>query len=244
MQSTNVSILDPQTCCFLKVLCYEFDLNAVSLGERVLCINARFNCSVNKDIVRRNFPKIKGLFQKLSKDKQRKQGIKEEIISTFSSESWHKLENKINHTLTNCQGCIKDFSRLQSEFPVKLIKNTGQEQVKVPSKTELLNKAKEIYSLANAEFKSLFPGHELIDTLVDVPDLKIKKNTWESRRKESKTITRKVKKSIESQKNETAVLRAYGTDISFRKRNEMRLLESFESKQECIDRSVSDIKKN
>ena len=31
----SVSIVDPQTCCFLKVLAYEFELNAVTLNDRI-----------------------------------------------------------------------------------------------------------------------------------------------------------------------------------------------------------------
>ena len=240
----SVSIVDPQTCCFLKVLAYEFEVNAITLNDRISCIEERFNCSIKEDIVRRNFPKIKDVFKKLLKDKNRKQGVKEEILKTFSFEEWNKLVNKSDHTLTNCQGCSKEFSALQSEFPAKkLTANKVHEPVKVASKTDLLNKAKELYSLANAEFQLQFPEHELIDILVDVPELKIKKDSWESRRNESRQIARKIKKSIEEQKNETAVLRAYGTDISLSKRNELRMTECFESKQECLDRSFCELKK-
>ena len=84
----SVSIVDPQTCCFLKVLAYEFEVNAIMLNDRISCIEERFNCSIKEDIVRRNFPKIKDVL------KNRKQGVKEEILKTFSSEEWNKLVNK------------------------------------------------------------------------------------------------------------------------------------------------------
>ena len=38
-------------------------------------------------------------------------------------------------------------------------------------------------------------------------------------------------------------MRTFGTDISFSKRNKIRMLESFETKEECRKRTISDIEK-
>ena len=80
--------------------------------------------------------------------------------------------------------------------------------------------------------------------MVDLPELKIKKTTYQEKRKETKKMQKDIKISIETQKNDTAVLRAFGTDISLNKRNQLRMIESFETLSECQERSKQVLKKN
>ena len=102
----KISIIHPSTCCFLKVLAYEFQFLYLSLNERVLRIQETFDCLVDPDIVRRNFPKIYDILNNIGK---RHPATKNRIISTCSSLEYNKLSDfeKRQHTASNCQGCLK-----------------------------------------------------------------------------------------------------------------------------------------
>ena len=56
-----MSIIDPTTCGFAKVVAYELVLSRVTVKEQIDCYDLIFNkhFMVSSDIHRRNFPKIK-----------------------------------------------------------------------------------------------------------------------------------------------------------------------------------------
>ena len=70
-----------------------------------------------------------------------------------------------------------------------------------------------------------------------------KKVSSKEKQKETRKSVNHFKKSVEKHLQETAVVRTFGTDISFSKRNKIRMLESFETKEECRKRTISDIEK-
>ena len=56
-------------------------------------------------------------------------------------------------------------------------------------------------------------------------------------------IARQFKSSVEKHKIETAIQRGYGFNISLKKRNELRMNESFESPTECWERTSIECEK-
>ena len=230
----QVSILHPTTCGFLKVAAYELVLSNLTLDERILNVQELFDYEVGTETINRNFPKICKVFQSLGK---RKKEIRKKILSTFSISERKKLKpaEKLLHQSSNCQGCMKNenFVSLLNELPVKKQARTYSKE-KAPIPSEVKEKAREVFMQANLEFKESFPGYDFVEILDELPELGLqKKSTWVDERDKTREIARKVKDNIERHKNETAVLRTFGSDISLRKRNQLRMNESFESITDC-----------
>ena len=98
---------------------------------------------------------------------------------------------------------------------------------------QLESKACTIYKNANEEFKQAFPGFEFSEAETLLPELKLCRNpSWKDKQKERKDM-QKFKKSVETQLEETAVLRTFGSDITLQKRNQIRMVGCFETPAKC-----------
>ena len=109
---------------------------------------------------------------------------------------------------------------------------------------QLESKARTIYKNANEEIKQAFPGFEFSEAETLLPDLKLcSKPSWKDKQKENRKAMQKLKKSVETQQEETAVLRTFGSDISLQKRNQIRMVGCFETPAKCQAR-VAKVKEN
>ena len=101
-------------------------------------------------------------------------------------------------------------------------------------KKALKDITKEIFNQANMKIQETFPGLNIIDAATVVPEFKLeKKKTKVEKQRQKRKLYRDCKEDIESQRLETSIERTYGTDISLRKRQKIRLSESFERAEEC-----------
>ena len=129
-----------------------------------------------------------------------------------------------------------------NHFPINKQARSHNKEKIVPTNTSKLEKiTKEIYNNANVEFKKSFPDFEFADAEVMVPELNLSKTpTHEQRRQEIRKSAQVFKKSVEKQKKETAVLRAFGTEVSLSKRTQLRMAEYFETPEKCKMRTAKD----
>ena len=125
-------------------------------------------------------------------------------------------------------------------FPVNKNARLHSKQISTDM-SELKKTTQKIYEKANFELKKSFPGIEFNQAQTEVPELHLQeKLSWMEKQKETRKLVNHFKQSAEKHLQETAVVRTFGTDISFAKRNRIRMLESFETK-ECRKRTNSDI---
>ena len=175
------------------------------------------------------------MIENVRKVGKRNMDMKKYILKTFSTSSWKKLSvsEKARHTFKNCEMCLEKFQTLMDAFPVNKNARLHSKQ-KAVDMSELQNKTMEIYEKASCELKKSFPGIEFNEAQIEVPKLHLqKKVSSKEKQKETRKSVNHFKKSVEKHLQETAVVRTFGTDISFSKRNKIRMLESFETKEEC-----------
>ena len=96
----SISILQPTTCGFGKVIAYELNSSNISLENRIVKYETIFeeykeNFSVAFETHRRNFPKIVKTFRAIGK---RHKDMKTKILEEFSIKSWdnYLLLRKVN----------------------------------------------------------------------------------------------------------------------------------------------------
>ena len=201
-----------------------------------------FDYEIKKETVRKHFPKMIENVRKVGK---RNTDIKKTLLKTFSTSSWNELSvsEKTQHTFKNCERCFNKFQTLMDAFPVNEKARLHSKQKSIDM-SELQNKTREIYEKANFELKKSFPGVEFNQAQIEVPELHLqKKLSSREKQKETRKSVNQFKKSVEKHLQETAVLRTFGTDISFAKTNKLRMLESFETKEGCRKRTNDDIEK-
>ena len=116
-----------------------------------------------------------------------------------------------------------------------------QKSVDIPHLQSVTN---EIYNKANIEFKQYFPDIEFSEAEITLPHLKLAKTqTYEEKHHELMQSAKTFKKCIEDHKKETAVIRTYGTELSLRKRNMIRITEYFETSESCYERTMKEKEK-
>ena len=91
------------------------------------------------------------------------------------------------------------------------------------------------------EFKQHFPDIDFCEAEVTLPELKLeRKQTYDEKRQELTQSALKFKTCIENHKKETAVIRTYGTELSLRKRNMIRMTEYFGTSESYITRTMKE----
>ena len=110
--------------------------------------------------------------------------------------------------------------------------------------SQLSNITQEIYNNANNEFQKSFPGFQFSEAQAMLPGLNLLKTpTHTEKRKANRMAATKFKKSVECHKKETSVLKTFGTELSLSKRNKSRMVEFFETPQQCKERSFKEREK-
>ena len=237
-------LLHPRTCGFVKIAAYELSLQSQSSNEQIEYFRTEFNCVIKREIIARYFPKMVDQIKQIGK---RKPLIKKDILKVFSIASWRSLaeSEQSMHSVHNCDHCIQKYQTLISAFPVKAKKHMNRKVPDVSNaqtqESQLRAKTVEIYNKVNLELQASFPGIEFSHAQTSVPELKLqRKATKYDLQKEKDKLANAFKKSVEKQRKETVVVRSYGTEMSLAKRNTIRMLESFEPRDECVKRSMID----
>ena len=238
----ETSILHPTTCGFVKVAAYELVSSKCELDEQINSFRSLFDYEIKTEMVRRNFPKIIENVRKIGK---RNKEMKNTLLSTFSTQSWKELTvfEKTQHSFSNCQRCMEKFITLLNAFPVNKQARLHSKQKPVDM-NELQNKTREIYDNANMELKKTFPGIEFTQAQIKLSELRLQnKPSWREKQKETRKTVQHFKKSVEKHLKETTVLRTFGTELSLSKRNKIRIIESFETQEQCRKRTNNDLEK-
>ena len=190
-----MSLLDPLCCGFAKVAVIKMTLR-FGFGDNRMKRENKAKSECYKD----NYSVLKTMFPHCSfEDYQLNKFIKnclklrilhgnilkldwekKLIMVTFDPFNFSKLENKKEHTLFNCNGCLKYFKKSLSHFPIN------------KSSAHYLKKAKEA---------GLF--EEGVEDVAIVDDDKDEDVSQNARRK----ILKGAKESIEEQWKETTVIR-------------------------------------
>ena len=208
-----MSIIDPTTCGFAKVVAYELVLSRVTLKEQIDCYDLIFNkhFMVSSDIHRRNFPKIKNQIQSIAKSSKTN---KNTILESFSSKSWHKLggTEKSQHSFSNCKGCIKSkiYKHLLTLFPVKCITYGRKAALTLyqsgEEKSKMVADAKILLKKADNEFKKKFPFTPIECLVPSIPKSSlVAKPSKSVVMAQKNSYARSFKSSIDAHLQETAV---------------------------------------
>ena len=130
-----MSFVDPLTCGFFKVAVFKLILRyntrdnrmstqsnlvkSESYNEMCLKLTAMFpDFVLTKDQLVKSLAKIKILFANLAKT-----GKKLEVMTAFDDFEWLNLQSKSDHSLKDCQGCLKSFREFLRMFPINKKKN-------------------------------------------------------------------------------------------------------------------------
>ena len=168
-----MSVLDPCSCGFVKAVAYFLFSSEMGIskteGEKQQQFMVRLQTSRYKEYLelfttddhlnvtykqfRENFSKIIPYFQYVSK---RNSPVKNDFLKMFSTAKWKKMKRaeKSQHTLANCQGCLKNI-----EFRIKLaslpIKAANRKGTKKARDSKLAEKGQILIDTTNKDLKSL-----------------------------------------------------------------------------------------
>ncbi|XP_065678700.1 uncharacterized protein LOC136093585 [Hydra vulgaris] len=234
-----MSIIDPLSCGYVKVIVFNLLMSKASLQQRIDEYNSIFSCqkenfAVSNDIHRRNFPKIKAKLCYLSKRHSAKKKI---IMDTFSLNAWIKLSltEKCRHRFSNCQECVKLNANVLSLIPTntKFYKKKASyllsNEIATGNKENLISCASTLLDEANRKFKKQY-FMPITNAIPLIPDSNlIQKPSRTDTKKLRNKYARLFKCSVEKCFEETAAVRAFGTEISLRKATKIRMNQSFET---------------
>ena len=133
-----MSILDPLTCGFAKVVTFEYLTRNVIKNQNVAPTkNAKGSnlketyeelqlffgidyFKINYTIFRNKYPSIIDQIRSIDK---RNPDVKEHVLNTFSKSEWSLLsgELKSRHSLENCDGCLEKeiYRSALAQFPIR-----------------------------------------------------------------------------------------------------------------------------
>ena len=133
-----MSILDPLTCAFAKVVAFEYltrnliknqnvgpTKNAMISSLKEIYDELQFffgsdYFKINYTTFRNNYPFIVNQIRSIGK---RNPDVKEHVLKTFSKSKWSLLseELKSRHSPENCKGCLKKkiYKSVLAQFPIK-----------------------------------------------------------------------------------------------------------------------------
>lgn len=165
----------------------------------------------------------------------------------FSSSAWRSLPaiQKMQHGLTQCEGCTVHHNLAQSLFPVNAIRlksgrknilkalNIQPRQPVKVTKTSIKSAVKGIFE----NFEKIF-GIPLNKAAVTVPELNLQlRKSHAEKRKETREVKRKEKLNIENHWARRDCDALLGTRQSLSQRQKQRMMLSFETKEEAGQRT-------
>ena len=209
-----MSIIDPLTCGFVKVFCYNLYTQtknnnshtpgnpkhnqSVILKEKYDLFLKIFPKETHGIVEYRtfvnNFKKIVTNMQSLGKKFPQK---KKHLLEVFSTDNWHNLKDrKTPHKILDCQACLKNCKRKDALaiFPTKNPKNRMKaKQNGLIEPFILKDRAREIFNKLNQEFRT---EYNTTFTKQAKDHLKVHKPS---------AIVRLAKKDIENQLEDTCI---------------------------------------
>ena len=170
-----------------------------------------------------------------------------EYMSTFSTNNWRKLDDasKAKHTISDCDECYNTHQALQEAFPVKPMyvppENLLQKLLNSPSDLPEVSLSKR--ELGTAIYQTLSPicqnvaQASLSDVLHSTPKSGLQKRmTKNEQHKKRREVMRKVKNQTENQYKARDCDFVLQNRISWKKFNDIRLEQSFESREAAEER--------
>ena len=155
----------------------------------------------------------------------------ESLHGLFPSKNLGNIKTKQNSSEKEINCPTSSTNNLQTNSVSNHILQTLMQPTS--QKKALQKITKEIFNDANMKLLETFPGLNIFDVATVVPKFNLeKKKTKVEKQRQKRKIYRDCKEDIESQRLETAIERTYGSDISLRKRQKIRLSESFERSEE------------
>lgn len=192
----------------------------------------------------------------------RSKNDKEAYINKFLPINWIKektitKEGKMKHTITDCKACQLIYNKYQSTFPDskfnRVSKSTGplkdinnifksKPNIKL-TKRDLKEAGSQIFSEIDEKCKENY-GTSITNILVMVPEAGLaKKQSPEEKRKLKRVNQRQTKENIQAKMTKNDSDAHLTLRQSFRARNEQRLSQYFETKNEAKERTDKNKKK-
>ena len=166
------------------------------------------------------------------------------FLETFSVEKWKELpfEKKKEHTFVECSGCQKNFSAIQSTYPVKaqsrifkqikeatpfgiaekVIKNipeSGAAISKATTNKTAVNDAQVLLNQINTHFKKIHHNLGFAEALAKVNEIPLQlKPSKNEQKKKSRKHYQSVKENVEKRWRENDADTFLQTRISYNKR--------------------------
>lgn len=156
--------------------------------------------------------KLLDLQKKFSRWNPRKVKERATYLAIFSGTNWTNLplSIKAEHSLMNCEGCVKRYTLEQSLFPVKsnqFINAHTDTHISTSCKQGAIVKAMGLYNEANTTFQESYK-RPLSKDLAKVPELKLPLRKSKAEQKiERRNVYRKIKANVEMQLKDTEVVR-------------------------------------
>ena len=224
--SSYKSLLDPQTCGFIRVAAYyicihkpffrnnDKENSKVTNSYEHFCeFLTLYDTDADYKIFQKCGGRLKSVMLKWGKQKSKERNI---YIETFNPEAWSKLSSsKKEHSWINCKGCEKYYPSIQAKFPVNSkshIKKAAEnlffkaKHLRI-NKNVLQDSTREIFNSINKPFEKTF-GVSFTESLTSLKEINIvKQPTAVEKKMQKREIVQNMKRGIENDLQTTAVER-------------------------------------
>ena len=158
---------------------------------------------------------------------------KDAVIKIFSSSKWLKMsqDEKRHHTKFQCRGCLENEELKKGMSMFIVTKNLKKDALNHSINFIDASKMQHISSDTFRSENSSTQEEELVKNISELVPPKILK-------KYNTMVVKKTVKKICKTSNEKLVIKQYGSGISLRKNNTVRLISQFESKEDAMERTL------
>ena len=212
-----MSIIDPLTCGFAKVITYTYlttnhtknknpvrekNVKGKIIQEKYESLQRVFGThyfDINYTTFRNKYPKIINHIHEIGKKNPE---IKRHLLEVFSEKKWNLLSDnaKSQHQIQNCDGCLKSSLKIElGKFPIKSV------NLKKKAQKAGLFKEKILHDVTNKTLDDL--NKQFKNKYNTKFTTQVKKIIYPDKMLDKENIIRAAKHNIEQQWKETSVER-------------------------------------